>query len=90
MRVALTSALLAVVVCATACGGSGAAPHAASPKAVTSAERKAIFNDWYVDGRIDNVYPCSVVQDAIRRLPSTPPIGSSVVQDFQHYERRVC
>lgn len=90
MRVALTSAMVAVVVCATGCGGSGVAPHAASPKAVTSAERKAIFSDWYVDGRIDNVYPCAVVQDAIRRLPSTPPIGSSVVQDFEQYERHVC
>jgi hypothetical protein len=89
MHVGLASALIAVVVCTAGCGGSGVAPHPASPKAVTSAERKAIFNDWY-DGRIDGVYPCAVVQDAIRHLPSTPPIGSTVVQDFQRYERRVC
>jgi hypothetical protein len=57
---------------------------------VTLAERKAIFNDWYADGRIDGVYSCAVVQNAIRHLPQDPPTYSTVVQDFQRYERRVC
>jgi hypothetical protein len=90
MRVARLSTLIAVVVCCAGCGGSDATPPTASPKAVTVAERTAIYKDWYADRRIDNTYRCAVVRDAIRHLPEVPPIGSSVVQDFQQYESRVC
>ncbi|MDP9285997.1 MAG: hypothetical protein M3P41_13740 [Actinomycetota bacterium] len=82
--------LVCQVVGVAACGGTGAADRSQRPRAVTSAERRAFFNDWYADGRIDGVYPCAVVQDAIRRLPEVPPIGSSVLQDFEADEKRVC
>jgi hypothetical protein len=90
MRVARTSALFAVAVSLAGCGGSRAIPHAVRPKAVTRTERLAIFDDWYADGRIDGAYRCAVVRDAIRHLPSSPPMYSTVAGDFQQYEGRVC
>lgn len=55
-----------------------------------SAQVRALFKDWYADRRIDGTYDCAVIQEAIRRLPSTPPIGSTVKQDFAAYEENVC
>jgi hypothetical protein len=73
----------------TACGGTTANHRSHPPSAVTPAEVRAFFNDWY-DGRIDGSYPCAVVGAAIRRLPTTLPIGSTALQDFRAYEKRVC
>ena len=90
MRACLLLALIAIAVAAVSCGdGSPTASHPAHAK-VTLAERKAIFNDWYADGRIDGVYSCAVVQNAISHLPADPPTDSTVFQDFQRYERGVC
>ena len=90
MRARLLLALTAVAFGAAGCGdGSPAATRLAQSR-VTLSERKAIFNDWYADGRIDGVYSCAVVQNAVRHLPSSPPMYSTVLQDFQRYERRVC
>jgi hypothetical protein len=90
MRAPRSSAVIAALICTAGCGASRVGHHAANSRPVTLAERQAIFNDWYADGQIDDVYRCAVVQDAIRHLPSTPPIGSSIGQDFQRYETRVC
>lgn len=87
MQAGLPSVLIAVLAVAGGCGGSRAAPHATG---VTLAERKAIFSDWYANGRIDDSYSCAIVQNAIRHLPSSPAVYSTVFQDFQRYERRVC
>jgi hypothetical protein len=87
MRAGWLLLLIVLAASVTRCGGGSPAAH---PKGATLAERKAIFDDWYADGRIDEVYSCVVVQNAIRHLPSSPPIFSTVLQDFQRYERRVC
>jgi hypothetical protein len=58
-------------------------------KRVTLAERKAILDDWYADGRIDGVYSCAVVRDVLRRLP-TDSVYSLAPQDFARYATRVC
>jgi hypothetical protein len=82
--------LVAVLAVAGGCGGSRARPHLHRATRDTAAERKAIFGDWYADGRIDGDYPCAIVRNAMRHLPSSPPIYSTVLQDFERYERRVC
>lgn len=89
MRSRLLSVLVVVVACAVGCGGSRAVSHAPRPKRMTRAERLAILNDWYADGRIDGVYSCAVVQDVLRRLP-TDSLYSNAHQDFASYEKRVC
>lgn len=89
MRANLPSVLIALVACAVGCGSSRAVSHAPRPKRVTRAERMAILNDWYADGRIDGVYSCAVVQDVLRRLP-TDSLYSQAPQDFVRYEQRVC
>ena len=81
MRACLLLALLVV---------ASPAPTRPPQPRVTVSERKAIFNDWYADGRIDGTYSCAVVQNAIRHLPQDPPIYSTIGQDFQRYERGVC
>jgi hypothetical protein len=82
--------LICEVACVTACGGTTATDRSHRPSTVTRAEILAFFNDWYADGRIDGSYRCAVVEEAIRRLPETPPIGSTVLQDFRAYEKHVC
>lgn len=89
MRVTLACVLVGVAACTAACGGTGAAHQSQGPPGVTAAERRAFFNDWYADGRIDNVYSCAVVQDALRRLP-TDKVYSRAPQVFERYAKRVC
>lgn len=86
----LAGILLAAVEFAAGCGGPRGARDSRSSGVVTRTERTAFFNDWYADGRIDGVYPCAVVRDAIARLPEVLPIGSTGLQDFESYEKRVC
>jgi hypothetical protein len=90
MRACFVLALIVVAVCVVGCGDRPpAASHTANGQ-VTLAERKAIFSDWYADGRIDGNYRCAIVQNAVRHLPSSPPMYSTVLQDFRRYEGRVC
>jgi hypothetical protein len=90
MRVALACLLASQVAFVAACGDTSAPRHSQGSGVVMRSERLAFFNDWYADGRIDGVYRCAVVEDAIHRLPEVPPIGSSVLQDFETYAKRVC
>jgi hypothetical protein len=91
MRASLMLVLASLAASVAGCGdGSTSAPQTVHPNGATLAERKAIFDDWYADGRIDGVYSCAVVQNAIHHLPSSPPTYSTVLQDFQRYERHVC
>jgi hypothetical protein len=89
VRVKLPLVAVVVVACTAGCGGSRVRSEAQHPKPVTQRERMAIFNDWYADGRIDGVYSCAVVRDALSRLP-TDAVYSRAVQDFTEYEKRAC
>lgn len=82
-------AIAGVALFTAACGDTGRPHRSQSPPAVTAAERRAFFTDWYADGRIDNVYPCAVAQDALRRLPTDKVYGLAP-KVFQEYARRVC
>lgn len=82
--------LIAVAACTAGCGVPRPLSHPTKPQHVTAAERRAVFTDWYADGRIDGTYACAVVRDAIRHLPPSPPIYSTVYRDFRKYEQRVC
>ena len=50
---------------------------------------KAVLNDWY-DGHIDGWHSCAAVHEAIRHLPSTPPMYSTVYDDLREYAAAVC
>jgi hypothetical protein len=52
-------------------------------------EWKLVLNDWY-DGRIDHWHRCPAVREAIRHLPSTPPMYSTVYDDLRAYATAVC
>jgi hypothetical protein len=56
---------------------------------VTGLEWKRVLNDWY-DGRIDQWHRCAAVREAIRHLPESPPIYSTVFDDLQAYATAVC
>ena len=56
----------------------GAAPALAKGPACW----KTLINDWY-DGRIDNVYPVSCYQDALKHLPEDVQTYSSARDDIK-------
>jgi hypothetical protein len=82
--------LASVIFSVAGCGGAKPTHRSDSRGSASEREIRTFFNDWYADGRIDGNYPCAVVKKAISRLPTTPPIGSTVYQDFRAYEKRVC
>jgi hypothetical protein len=73
-----------LVLTLTGCGGSSP-----PPKPVSGREWKAVLNDWY-DGRMDGRHRCAAVREAIRHLPSSPPMYSSVYDDLEAYAKKVC
>jgi hypothetical protein len=56
---------------------------------VSGREWKRVLNDWY-DGRIDQWHRCAAVREAIRHLPDTPPMYSTVYDDLRAYATAVC
>jgi hypothetical protein len=56
---------------------------------VSGLEWKLALNDWY-DGRIDHWHRCAAIGEAIRHLPSTPPMYSTVYEDLRAYATAVC
>lgn len=57
---------------------------------VAPAEWKAVIEDWFVDGVVDEPHRCAAVRVAIQKLPSSPPDYSSVYDDLRRVERRAC
>lgn len=56
---------------------------------VTSAQWKAVLQDWY-DGRISDRHTCGAVVVASSHLPVDGPIYSTVSADLAHYATKVC
>jgi hypothetical protein len=56
---------------------------------VSGREWKLVLNDWY-DGRVDHWHRCAAVREAVRHLPSTPPMYSTVYDDLRAYATAVC
>ncbi len=86
-----------VLVCVALAGCSDSEP-ASSPAAstpgsdvstqVATAEWKAVIDDWYVDGTIDEPHRCVAIREAIEQLPSRD--YSEVYADLLGLARRGC
>jgi hypothetical protein len=55
-----------------------------------SAERKAVFADWYGNGKFDRWHSCTAVEEAIKHLPADGAIYSTIADDLAAYTRTVC
>lgn len=55
---------------------------------ISAAEWKAVINDWYVDGTINEPHRCVAIQEAIDQLPSRD--YSAAYADLWRLERDTC
>jgi hypothetical protein len=88
VRITATLLTACVFCCLAGCGGTRS-PRLTG-RVVTARQWKALFNDWYVDGRIDRHYSCAVAVIATSHLPADPPIYSDATQTFEKYTAKVC
>lgn len=51
---------------------------------------KAVFADWYGNGKFDRWHSCTAVREAITHLPADGAIYSTVADDLAAYARTVC
>lgn len=56
---------------------------------VTSLAWKSVLKDWY-DGGMNEWHSCAAMREAIRHLPSSPPMYSTVYGDLRAYAEAVC
>jgi hypothetical protein len=94
-RVLLGLALICLALVGCSDEESGSPPVTSAPRSdvstqVAAAEWKAVIEDWYVDGTLDEPHRCVAIREAIEQLPSSPPEYSSVYDDMRRLERRAC
>ena len=87
MRILLLTILSGASLGLVACGGPGRVKL--TGRTVTSAQWKAVLQDWY-DGRISDRHTCGAVVVASSHLPVDGPIYSTVSADLAHYATKVC
>jgi hypothetical protein len=51
---------------------------------------KAVFADWYGNGKFDRWHSCTAVQVAIKHLPADGAVYSTIADDLAAYARTVC
>jgi hypothetical protein len=78
------------VLVALACGCGGHKAPRLTHRVVTAAEWKSVLRDWYPDGRVDHTHSCGAILVAMRHLPSSPPMYSTVTVDLDRAARRLC
>jgi hypothetical protein len=61
-----------------------------APFPVGSTEWKAVFADWYANGKFDRWHPCTAVREAIKHLPADGAIYSTIADDLAGYAGTVC
>jgi hypothetical protein len=71
--------LVLVAAAAAAAFGVSAQPAQARSMSVCS---KALIHDWYVDGRVDNVYPVHCYREALKNIPEDQIIYGTLRQDL--------
>jgi hypothetical protein len=57
---------------------------------VAAEEWRAVIDDWYVDGVFDRQHRCVAIQEALRRLPTSPPDYLTVHDDLRRLQRHAC
>lgn len=86
--------IVVVTVALTGCsdGKSGdPAPGAAASDVstqISDEEWKAVIDDWYVDGTVDEPHRCVAIREAIDQLPTRD--YSAAYADLRRYERDAC
>ena len=70
-------------------GSTSASPRASDVSTqISAAEWKAVINDWYVDGTINEPHRCVAIQEAIDQLPRRD--YSDAYADLRRLERDTC
>jgi hypothetical protein len=87
IRILLGVGLSAAALCVVGCGANGGVKLTGKP--VTTAQWKAVLQDWY-DGRISDPHSCGAVVVASSHLPVDGAIYSTVAADLAHYAAKVC
>ena len=61
-----------------------------STREPTGAEEKAVIDDWYDNGVLDDLHTCAAIRGAIERLPTSATKYSTVRQAMLEFEQRAC
>lgn len=56
----------------------------------TNAERRAVIDDWYDNGKVDDSHRCTAVRAAIEGLATALPDTTSAAYDLRRIERVCC
>ena len=86
----MTARLLAVCAVAAVIAGCGSARVALTHHRVTPAEWKAVFRDWYDDGRFERAHSCAAVVEASAHVPVDGPVYSTLAADLAREAAHVC
>jgi hypothetical protein len=73
--------LILVLFAAAAAAAFGASPQPAHARSLSTCS-KALIHDWYVDGRVDNVYPVHCYREALKGIPEDQIIYGTLRQDL--------
>jgi hypothetical protein len=73
--------LILVLVAAAAAAAFGASSQPAQARSLSTCS-KALIHDWYVDGRVDKVYPVHCYREALRNIPEDQVIYGTLRQDL--------
>jgi hypothetical protein len=93
------AALLVLVLGAAGCSSGETATTTHTPAATQKAPEagpvadeawRAVIDDWYVDGVLDDRHSCAAVRAAIERVPRSGPSSLTAFEDLRRDERRRC
>ena len=57
---------------------------------VTPSEWRAVIDDWYDNGNVDDPHRCAAVQEALERVPAQGPNITTAHDDLLAYAGQVC
>jgi hypothetical protein len=73
--------LILVLLAVAAAAAFGVSPQPAQARSLSVCS-KALIHDWYVDGRVDNVYPVHCYREALKNIPEDQVIYGTLRQDL--------
>lgn len=65
-------------------------PQASGEAPVANADWRAVIDDWYDNGVLDELHSCAAVRTAVERLPRSSPNPHTAFEDLGRYEARKC
>jgi hypothetical protein len=73
--------LIVLVAALAVAAAFGASPQPAQARSLSVCS-KALIHDWYVDGRVDKVYPVHCYREALKGIPEDQVIYGTMRQDL--------